>query len=148
MAMAVFPDAAVHLVEPQSACRPALERLARTRASMTLHPIAPAEPGRRRLSFTGGTAEGGTGVHVLTAGEVDVDVELECAATTLDELFAGRIQRSDRALLELDLEGHELRALRGARTLLGAIDVIIVEVQPCDINDSGVIRSFATCTTF
>jgi FkbM family methyltransferase len=140
MALHVFPDAAVHLIEPQPACRPALERLARTHAAMTLHPVALSEPGRTRLSFTGGTADGGTGVHVMIAGETDV--ELECLATTLDGLFATRIERADRPLLKLDVEGHELDALRGARALLDAIEVIIVEVQLYDINDSGVIPVF------
>src|SRR6267142_662600 len=52
MALHVFPDAAVHLIEPQPACRPALERLARSHAGVTLHPVALSEPGRTRLSFT------------------------------------------------------------------------------------------------
>ena len=140
MALPVFPDATVHLIEPQPACRPALERLARTHASVTFHPIALSEPGRTRLQFTGGTAHGGSGVHVMIAGETGV--ELECPATTLDDLFAAHTCRADRPLLKLDLEGHELEALRGARALLDAIEVIIVEVQVYDINHSGVIPVF------
>ena len=76
------------------------------------------------------------------------DVELECRATTLDELFGGRVGRADRPLLKLDLEGHELSALRGARTLLEAIEVLVVEVQVYDINDSGVIPVFRDVFTF
>jgi FkbM family methyltransferase len=127
MMLDVFPEAVVHLVEPQPACQPALERLARTSSSLTVHPVALTEPGRQHLAFTGGVGYGGTGVHVAQADEHDV--ELECRATTLDELFGGRVSRADRPLLKLDLEGHELSALRGARTLLEAIEVLFVEVR-------------------
>ena len=137
MALRVFPDAALHVIEPQVACRPSLERLARERVSTTLHPIALSEPGRTRLSFGGGAAEGGTGVHVLTASEAGVVVELDCEATTLDALFAGCVAHTDRVLLKLDLEGHEIPALRGASQLLHAVEVIIVEAQTYEANGNG-----------
>jgi FkbM family methyltransferase len=93
MALNVVPDAVVHLVEPQPACQPALERLARTSPSLTVHPVALTEPGRQDLAFTGGASYGGTGVHVAQPDEHDV--ELQCRATTLDELFGGRVSRAD-----------------------------------------------------
>jgi len=146
MALKVFPEAAVHLIEPQPGCQPALERLARTSPSLTVHPVALTEPGQQRLAFTGGASYRGTGVHVAQPDEPDV--EFECRATTLDELFAGRIVRADRTLLKMDMEGHELSALRGARTLLEAIEVLVVEVQMYDINDSGVSPVFREVFTF
>jgi FkbM family methyltransferase len=109
MALEVFPDAAVHLIEPQPGCQPALECLARMSPSLTVHPVALTEPGRQRLAFTGGASYHGTGVHVAQTDEHDV--EFECRATTLDELFGGRVGRVDRPLLKLDMEGHELSAL-------------------------------------
>jgi FkbM family methyltransferase len=135
MALRIFPGAAVHLVEPQPACRPRLEKLARTREGLTVHAVALSQPGRTRLAFTGGVAEGGTGVHVLTAAESNV--ELECPSTTLDELFVARISRADRPLLKLDLEGHELDALRGADAVLAAVEVIVIEARLYDINHNG-----------
>jgi FkbM family methyltransferase len=146
MALNVFPEAKVHLAEPQPSCQPSLERLARTSSSLTLHPVALTEPGRQRLSFTGGASHGGTGAHVALPDEHDV--ELECRATTLDELFAGRVGREDRPLMKLDLEGHELPALSGARTLLEAVEVLVVEVQIYDINGSGAIPLFRDVFSF
>ena len=140
MALDVFPKAAVHLIEPQPACQPALERLARTSSSLTVHPVALTEPGRPRVRLTGGANDGGTGVHVMLPQESDA--ELECPATTLDDLFGGRVTRADRPLLKLDLEGHELSALCGALALLDVIEVLVIEVQLYDINDSGVIPVF------
>ena len=146
MALEVFPEAALHLVEPQPACQPALERLARASSAVTVHPVALTEPGPQRLAFTGGASHGGTGVYVTP--REGSDVEFECRATTLDELFAGRVGRADRPLLKLDLEGHELSALRGARTLLDAIEVLVIEVQIYDINDAGVAPVFRDVFTF
>lgn len=146
MALDVFPEATVHLVEPQPACQPALERLARTSSSLTVHPVALTEPGRQRLAFTGGASYGGTGVHVAMSNEPDV--EFECRAMTLDELFGSRVSRADRPLLKLDLEGHELSALRGARTLLEAIEVVVLEVYLYDINRSGAIPVFRDVFSF
>ncbi|OFV92013.1 MAG: hypothetical protein A3G76_03315 [Acidobacteria bacterium RIFCSPLOWO2_12_FULL_65_11] len=140
MALDVFPEACVHLIEPQPSCRRALEQLAASRPTARLHALALSEPGRDRLSLTGGVAYAGTGVHVMTPTETEV--ELECRATTLDELFATIVSRADRPLLKLDLEGHELAALRGATRLLDAVEVAIVEAQLYDINQSGVTPVF------
>lgn len=138
MARQIFPDAAVHLIEAQPVCRPALERLIAGDRTLTLHPVAVTEPGRHRLAMTGGAASGGTGVHALTAREGAAgDVELECDATTLDDLVGSLVDRADRALLKLDLEGHELPALMGAAGLLSVVEVILVEAQIFDINDNG-----------
>src|SRR4029077_15146020 len=62
---------------------------------------------------------------------------LGARATTLDELFAGRLSRADRALLKLDIEGHEREALLGARRLLEAVEVVYTEVRFFDIEHSG-----------
>jgi FkbM family methyltransferase len=140
LALAAFPDARLHLIEPQPRCRPALEQLVAGCPLATLHAVALSEPGRHRLSFAGGAECGGTGVHVTTPAETEV--ELECGATTLDDLFASRVTRADRLLLKLDLEGHELAALRGATTLLDSVEVAIVEAQLYDINLSGVTPVF------
>ena len=56
---------------------------------------------------------------------------------TLDELFAGKISRSDRALLKLDIEGYEIPALKGASQLLEAVEALLTEVQFFEINGNG-----------
>ena len=111
-----------------------------------MHPVALTEPGEPRLAFAGGASYGGTGVYVTPPD--GHDVEFECRATTLDELFGGRVDRADRPLLKLDLEGHELSALRGGRTLLEAVEILVVEVQMYDINDNGLFPVFRDVFTF
>ena len=132
LARSAFPDASsFHLIEPQLGCHAALEALARRSAGFTLHRIAVTEPGVTRVCLIGA----GTGARV--AGPDDKATAVECAAATLDALLGDRIAREDRALLKLDLEGHELPALRGARRVLEASEVVVVEVQFFEIDGNG-----------
>ncbi len=61
---------------------------------------------------------------------------LEGFPASFDDLF-GDVSRDDRALLKLDIEGHELAALSGAQRLLTSVEVIVTEVQFFEIGDNG-----------
>jgi FkbM family methyltransferase len=137
MARSVFHDATMHLVEPQPACRGALDDLSRRTPGLTVHPVALTEPGIHRVRIVGGgETGGGTGGRVARPGEREAGA-VECPAITLDGLLADRVVREDRTLLKLDLEGHELTALQGARQLLNMVEVLLTELQFFDINDEG-----------
>jgi hypothetical protein len=79
---------------------------------------------------------GNTGAFVFAASE-GLTVDLVAPATTLDALLASRVSPADRTLLKLDIEGHELEALRGAAVLLESVEVIVIEVRFFDVNRSG-----------
>jgi FkbM family methyltransferase len=128
-ARAVFPDALMHLVEPQPACSEALESLARRIGRAQVHAIAVTAPGVDRVRMCGT----GTGVSITLATAQGPDV-VECPATTLDALFPGSVAATDRALLKLDLEGHEMAALEGGERLLDVIEVVVAEFQLYEID--------------
>ena len=71
-----------------------------------------------------------TGAHLawpnqeITGDQEGVDVDI----ATLDSLFAAQLSSSDRVLLKLDLQGHDLRALQGATRMLPFVEVVVVEV--------------------
>jgi len=136
MARPIFPEAGFVLVEPQPMCQPALRATAKAIGNASIHAVAVSEPGRRRVGLIGGTHVGGTGVGVIEP-EDGVVSEIDIDAVTLDELCAGFVSRADRALLKLDLETHEIAALRGASALLEAVEVLVVESQLFPINDDG-----------
>lgn len=137
MARSVFHGATIHLVEPQPACRKALDDLSRRTPGLMVHAVALTEPGIDRVRIVGGGEKGGgTGGYVARPGECE-SAAVECPATTLDCLLADRVEREHRALLKLDLEGHELPALQGARRLLDVVEVLLTELQFFDINDNG-----------
>ncbi len=52
-------------------------------------------------------------------------------------LCSGRVRHTDRVLLKLDLEGHEVDALAGATTLLDRVEVLVTETQVYEIERNG-----------
>jgi hypothetical protein len=84
----------------------------------------------------GGEGASGTGAWVAGPDEA-APGELHCPSTTLDALLADRLAREDRALLKLDLEGHELKALRGGVRVLQLVEVVLTELQFFEINGNG-----------
>ena len=137
MARTIFPSATFHIIEPQPACREALDDLSRRMPGLVVHPVALTKPGTSQVRIVGGgVTGGGTGGWVALRGEWEPGA-VECPATTLDCLLADHVVREDRALLKLDLEGHELTALQGAARLLDVVEVLLTELQFFDINDGG-----------
>lgn len=134
-ASGVFPRAPLHLIEPQAACQAELRAFALTRASVEIHQTAVTRPGRASVRMAGATP-GSTGTHVLIDGE-NAENDISLPAITLDSLFSGRVRHTDRVLLKLDLEGHEVDALAGATTLLDRVEVLVTETQVYEIERNG-----------
>ena len=130
IASLIFPDARLHLIEPQPACQPALEEFAEAHAGTQIHRVALTEGGKPTVTMFAVDASGSSGAFV---GSLEVFASelkpVRLPATTLDELFAAQVSVEDRALLKLDLEGHELPALRGARRLLTQAEVLVTEAH-------------------
>jgi FkbM family methyltransferase len=123
---AIFPDAHFILIEPQPACRPALEAIARDPRFQIIDHALGEESGELDLmvAATGVT----TGAHIATAGTPD-GPRVRVRQSRLDALLNDRLNVADRAFLKLDLQGWELHALRGADACLARIEVIQVEVS-------------------
>jgi FkbM family methyltransferase len=136
LASSIFTDSEFHLIEAQSECWQALDRIAAARGRTLIHPTAVTAPGVVSVRMHRGGAEVSTGAFVMTSTE-PLPADVSAPATTLDALLAARVQSDDRALLKLDIEGHEIEALRGATALLERIEVVVSEVRFFDVNGSG-----------
>jgi FkbM family methyltransferase len=136
VASPIFPDSEFHVIEAQDHCWPALDRAAAARGRTHVHRTAVTAPGVRAVRMHRAGDPGNLGAFVIAESE-PFPVDLLAAATTLDELLAGRVEPGDRALLKLDIEGHELEALRGAATLLDRVEVVVSEVRFFDVYASG-----------
>jgi len=123
---AIFPAAIVHLVDPQPACRAPLEALAAQRGFF-FHPYA--------LSDKPGIAPmvcdeiPGTGAQLLGQSTVYSGKTQDVEVSSLDSLFSSIGKPSDRMLLKLDLQGHELQAMKGASHILECVEVALVEAS-------------------
>ena len=128
LASSIFPDATVHLVEPQPACCDTLAQLAQDKR-FQLHTVAlGAEDGFLDLAID--PAGVTTGAHILPdAVPPDDAVCTQVPVARLDTLLANGIGIDDRCLLKLDLQGWELEALNGAERILDRIEVILIEVS-------------------
>ena len=135
VASSVFPDAGFHLVEPQRGCHDALRRFPPPR--FTVHRVAVTAPGVTTVQMTGGGADDdGTGAFVARDPDASPSV-VTYPATTLDALLGGTVTRPDRAFLKLDLEGHEISALEGARALLASVECVFAEARFFDPYHTG-----------
>ena len=125
LALGVFPEAQVLMIEPQTMHREALAALTAAHPGVKLrHALLGAAPRKVRFLVEG------TNSRVLSpnweppAGSQIEEHQVETLADIVaQEGFA------DCDLLKLDLQGHELDALSGAGALFGRCEVIIVEVS-------------------
>lgn len=136
----VWPDATYHLFEPSS-INVALLKERHTDA--VVNGVA--------LSDTGGTAtlfsnEAGSGIASLHQRRLDHhglahDAVEETPLTTLDDYCATQgIEAVD--ILKLDIEGHELAALRGAKSILPHTRAVQFEFGGCNIDSRVFFQDF------
>ena len=131
----VFPRVPLHMIEPQAACQADLAALVAQRDAAYVHQALVTRPGVGQVQMVGG-GTGGTGAHVIDTRTGRTDGQ-SMLSTTLDTLLAGKIGASDRVLLKLDVEGHEVDVLSGAQAILPRVDVIVSEVLFYDVDRAG-----------
>jgi FkbM family methyltransferase len=123
LACAHWPDAVFHLIEPQPGCLPSLRDFVRNAKRAHIHSIAVTSPGVSQVAMAGGgDSRDGTGNFIAPTTEPDT---VPYPATTLDQLLSSTGATS--ILLKLDVDGHELSVLEGARSVLRHTEVVIAE---------------------
>lgn len=116
----------IHMFEPQPACFPALQALTH-RLGFVHHTVALSSIGGQQLNFSIDPSPDvvSTGAHVTD----DTSSSISVQTATLDDVFGSWLTSDDRMLLKLDLQGWELEALKGSRSILSNVEVVLVEVS-------------------
>jgi FkbM family methyltransferase len=135
---AVFPQVPVLMVEPQPLPQPQLRHLA---ASVAGSEVIAAALTDRIGSATLALHESNSGLRV---GPSPTEETILVPCTTLAAILQER-ERFAPNLLKLDLQGHELKALRGAGDQLSRFEVIICELSLIPI---GAVPIFAEMQRF
>jgi len=137
MAMREFPRAHFHLIEPLPNCLSYLERIVESTGKATLHQTVISRYGISSVDMTFLGEDGmSTGAQVAIQDEAEKWESSSFPATDLDTLFSTLLTTQDRGFLKLDLQGHEIPALEGAKKVLPKIEVILSEIQLFPINDN------------
>jgi FkbM family methyltransferase len=128
LAHGIFPEAAVHMIEPQPACHDALAALA-ARRRFKLHSVALVSEQEAGKPVTmAASNKPSTGAYIVPPAE-RVPENLLVDTSTLDRLFTRTVSSGDRIFLKLDLQGYELAALQGAVDMLRSVEVVLTEVS-------------------
>lgn len=128
MARARFPQAHIHMIEPQPACAESLLRLTRNHG-FSFHPAALVGPEQSggAIGFVVTPGSVTTGAHIGDGSEDPSAERINVEARSLDDLLAAKVGKADRLLLKLDLEGREFDALKGAQRVLQWTEVVLTE---------------------
>lgn len=133
------------IIEPQHIHQPTLSTLREAYSRVTIEHVAVgATPGQLTLyADKEGSGLASLYERDLTHVGAVMSYQEDCQVTTLDAL-ADKHNLHHIAFLKLDLEGHELEALKGAKSLLEskAIDAIAFEFGGCNIDSRTYIKDF------
>ena len=77
------------------------------------------------------------GRHADLYPEITFTKSLELVAERLDDILAERPERADYNVLALDVQGAELKVLKGAPELLARVDAVFTEVASEPLYDGG-----------
>jgi FkbM family methyltransferase len=131
LARKVFPTAMVLLVEPQPHLAAHLQGFCAQRPQTKFRSaLLGAAPGRARFVFSETNSRIVDDGYTPAPGERTITLPVE----PLQDI-ARTEDFSDCDLLKLDLQGHELRALEGAGSLFGQVEVIVAEISWLRIGD-------------
>jgi len=129
LALKIFPEASVLMIEPQDEMQPRLSQLAESRAGC--HYVkagAGREPGEL-VQTIWPDLKGSSFLPEPDQSQLQAGTQRKTPVTTLDKLVTETYPDFCPDLVKLDVQGFELEALAGAETIFGRTEVFILEAS-------------------
>ena len=127
MAMAVFPTAALLMIEPQREMVPHLQQFCRNfPTARYIEAGAGAMPGELTLTLWD-DLEGSSLLPAENSELTKDKIRRSIPIVTIDSLYDDKTNLPD--LVKLDIQGFELEALKGAQKLFGRTELFILEIS-------------------
>jgi FkbM family methyltransferase len=126
-----YPNIPIVLIEPQPACRPTLDAFKARFPHASIEQLAVTSPDIDTLWMEAAGWDDGSSCTSVVSESVPLDQRVSVAATTLDAVLARTSATFARGplFLKLDLEGHEVEALKGGSDVLSRTEVIWSETR-------------------
>lgn len=125
-----FPEARFILVEPLREYEDAIEKIAQKYRCEIFFKAVGDAPGTQEISVDPSHLEMSSFAERTPLTRKGNQLEKRVVeVTTLDSIFEEALPLQGPILLKIDTEGHELKALQGAPSLLRATDIVIAEVS-------------------
>lgn len=128
MAAPIFPEAVFILIEPQPEMHESLTRFVQGHPGSVLHPVAAGSEDTTLPMTIWPDRDGSTFIFTEQEARAANCERRDMPIRTIDAMIGER-DLPMPALAKLDIQGFELEALRGARTLLGQTEVFVLEVS-------------------
>ena len=125
-----FPEAKFVLVEPLRDFEGAIEKIAKKYNCDIFYKAVSNKPGVQEISVETKNLERSSFAARTPLSKMGNQFEKRVIeVTTLDRIFRETPALQEPILLKIDTEGHELKALQGARSLLQVTEAVIAEVS-------------------
>lgn len=131
--LSTFRSPRIHCFEPATAVQPALDEIRARNPNVTVHRLAVSDgEGKANLHLLGGET---SGWNSLLEGNPDSfapkSIGTIVVDTTTIDVFCREREIREIDILKLDIQGAELKALRGAETMLaeGRVGIIYAEAD-------------------
>jgi len=129
LALSVFPDASVIMIEPQDEMQPYLSQLCRSVAACHYVKAGAGRQAAELVQTIWPDLAGSSFLPEVDTSQLETGRQRKTEVITIDLLLSETYPEFVPDLVKLDIQGFELEALSGAQTTFGRTEVFILETS-------------------
>ena len=129
VALSIFPDASLIMIEPQDEMQPYLSKLCSSVAGCHYVKAGAAREAGELVQTIWPDLSGSSFVPEVDSSQLRSGKQRKTPVVTIDSLLCETYPEFVPDLIKLDIQGFELEALSGANTTFGRTEVFIVETS-------------------